>query len=152
MASGREHDKAIKIWTVPLGILISIIFNARIGLCFSIAFLLGGLWLSPDLDTLSIPLKRWGLLQFLWWPYRKFIKHRSWLSHGIFIGTTMRLVYLIGIITIFSYAIEKIFNLDSINLLNNIKQIYDSSPKEIFGFLVGIEASAWIHLIKDTNN
>ena len=34
-----------------------------------------GLHISPDLDTHSIAIKRWGILQRLWWPYQKLIPH-----------------------------------------------------------------------------
>ena len=151
MASGLEHDKAIKIWTVPLGILIGIICNAQLGIIFGITFLIGGLWLSPDLDTLSIPLRRWGLLRIIWLPYRKLIKHRSFFSHGILIGTTIRLLYLIGITILISYLVSKIFDIDPILSINSLKLIKDLYPEELLASFVGIEASAWLHLIKDTN-
>ena len=151
MASGLEHDKAIKIWTLPLGLLTSIIFNAQIGIIFSIAFLVGGLWLSPDLDTFSRPLKRWWLFQIIWWPYRKIIKHRSILTHGILIGTTLRLLYLIGITLLIHYIINKIFVLDPILVINKFKIVDTLYSKETLTIFMGVETSAWIHLIKDTN-
>tara|TARA_Y100001968_G_C18844720_1_gene475266 strand:- start:6 stop:464 length:459 start_codon:yes stop_codon:yes gene_type:complete len=149
MASGQEHDKAIKIWTLPLGLLISIISNAQFGIIFSISFLVGGLWLSPDLDTLSIPLKRWGFIKIIWLPYRKIIKHRSFLSHGIVIGTTIRLVYIIGITIVFSDLISKIFDLDPIISMNHLKIVQTLYPEKTLAIFMGIETSAWIHLIKD---
>ena len=51
------------------------------GLTAGLAFLVGGLWLSPDLDTRSRPSKRWGWLAVLWWPYRRLVRHRGWMSH-----------------------------------------------------------------------
>jgi hypothetical protein len=44
-----------------------------------LAFLVGGLWLSPDLDTHSNATRRWGPLRGLWFPYRQLIRHRSLL-------------------------------------------------------------------------
>tara|TARA_Y100001968_G_scaffold33800_1_gene25979 strand:+ start:4138 stop:4596 length:459 start_codon:yes stop_codon:yes gene_type:complete len=149
MASGLEHDKAIKIWTVPLGLCISMIFGIDIGVLFSVSFLLGGLWLSPDLDTLSTPLKRWGLLKIIWWPYKKIIKHRSYLSHGILIGTTIRLGYLLGITMLTSYLVSIVTDLHLIISINNLKSIQTLYPEQLLAAFIGIEASAWIHLIKD---
>jgi uncharacterized metal-binding protein len=60
------------------------------GLC---AYLFSGFWLSDDLDTRSVCYKRWGLFRFLWYPYRKIVPHRSWLSHGPFVGPLLRIAY-----------------------------------------------------------
>ena len=57
------------------------------------AYLFSGLWLSNDLDTRSRVLRRWGPLRLLWYPYRRLVAHRSFLSHGL-LGPLLRLVYL----------------------------------------------------------
>ena len=57
--------------------------------------LAGGLWLSPDLDTRSNALRRWGPLGFIWWPYRLLIPHRSLWSHGPVLGMGARLGVLL---------------------------------------------------------
>ena len=149
MAPGLIHDQTIKACTLPIGVLISIIWNIQIGLFFTIAFFLGGLWLSPDLDTISNPLKRWGFLQNLWWPYRKIIKHRSIFSHGVLIGTTIRFVYLIGILTLTIYAINQIFNIELIPVIHSCQKLVILYPEESVAIFVGVEASAWVHLIQD---
>ena len=96
MASGEDHDKATCFWSLPFGFGLSFVMGLASGLIGGLAFVVGGLWLSPDLDTYSKPLKRWGLLQGLWWPYRKLIPHRSLFSHGPLIGTGLRLAYLMS--------------------------------------------------------
>ena len=96
MASGEDHDKATCFWSLPFGFGLSFVMGLPSGLIGGLAFVVGGLWLSPDLDTNSKPLKRWGLLQGLWWPYRKLIPHRSLFSHGPLIGTALRLAYLMS--------------------------------------------------------
>ncbi len=58
------------------------------------AYLFSGLWLSNDLDIYSRIYRRWGPLRFLWYPYQRFVSHRSWLSHGLVVGPLVRLVYL----------------------------------------------------------
>ena len=82
MASGRDHDKATRLWSLPFGLILGLLLNPANGLIGGFAFAIGGLWLSPDLDTQSRALKRWGILKTLWWPYRKLIPHRSVFSHG----------------------------------------------------------------------
>ena len=57
-------------------------------------FLFSGLMFGPDLDIYSVQYKRWGYLRWLWIPYQKTLKHRSFFSHGLIIGTTIRLIYL----------------------------------------------------------
>lgn len=63
-----------------------------------------GVLLTPDLDIKGTRADRiirteaglilaiiWGLL---WNPYSTLIPHRSWLSHGLLIGTALRLLYM----------------------------------------------------------
>jgi len=49
---------------------------------------------GPDLDLFSHQYKRWKKLRYIWLPYQKVIPHRSKWSHGPFIGTIVRLIYL----------------------------------------------------------
>lgn len=59
--------------------------NVYILLVFSLAYLFATFFLSPDLDINSKPYKRWGVLKFLWWPYKVLFKHRGF-SHNPVIG------------------------------------------------------------------
>ena len=54
-------------------------------LLFSIFYLFGTFFLSPDLDIQSTPYERWGPFKFLWWPYKVLFKHRG-LSHNPVFG------------------------------------------------------------------
>ena len=94
MAQGREHDRATALVSLPVGLGTALLLNWHSGLIAAAAFSFGGLWLSPDLDTRCRALQRWGPLQFIWWPYRRLIPHRSLLSHGPLIGTSLRLMLL----------------------------------------------------------
>lgn len=67
----------------------------------AIGTLVGGLLLSPDLDTRSRPFYRWGIFRFIWRPYQWMAKHRSELSHGIFWASWLRLLYLSAVLTLF---------------------------------------------------
>ena len=149
MASGIKHDQMTKILSIPFGVLMSLILNIQTGLLSSVAFLIGGLWLSPDLDTNSLPLKRWGPLKIIWWPYRKFINHRSILSHGPFIGTIMRIGYLISIIFLLIHSIQKINLMPTFLSFDMIKNVLRSHSQQLISIFIGIEASAWIHIIQD---
>jgi len=62
------------------------------------AYLFSGLWLSNDLDIYSRIYRRWGPLRWLWYPYQKWVSHRSWLSHGFAIGPLGRMLYLYAMI------------------------------------------------------
>lgn len=64
------------------------------------AMLFGGLMFGPDLDIQSRQYTRWGPLRFLWWPYKVILPHRSWLSHSILIGTFIRVIYFVVVITL----------------------------------------------------
>jgi uncharacterized metal-binding protein len=57
-------------------------------------FMFGGLMFGPDLDIYSVQYQRWGFLRWIWLPYQKSLRHRSFLSHGPIIGTTLRVLYL----------------------------------------------------------
>lgn len=63
------------------------------------------LYLSPDLDVKSEPLKRWGLLGVLWLPYTHLIRHRG-KSHQAVVGFVGRLAYLGGIVFLFILLIQ----------------------------------------------
>jgi uncharacterized metal-binding protein len=57
------------------------------------AMLFAGFMFGPDLDIQSKQYVRWGSFAFLWWPYKVIFKHRSRLSHGIILGTVIRVIY-----------------------------------------------------------
>jgi len=87
MVSGKNHDRAI-LFTSPIVGIIGVSYSLELGIIAASAHLLGGLYLSPDLDLKSKPFKRWGVLRVLWLPYQKLIPcHRHWLSHGVIVGS-----------------------------------------------------------------
>ena len=74
MASGKNHDKSIYFATpIVLGVGWHYL-GLELGIIAASAHLLGGLYLSPDLDLKSKPFKRWGVLRLLWIPYQKLIR------------------------------------------------------------------------------
>jgi uncharacterized metal-binding protein len=95
MPSGATHDR-ITLISLPIlsGTALLVSQNASITLSLAGSFLFSGLMFGPDLDIYSVQFKRWGILRWIWRPYQKGMRHRSWLSHGPIIGTLLRLAYL----------------------------------------------------------
>jgi uncharacterized metal-binding protein len=62
----------------------------------AIGILFATYYLSPDLDhdVGAASYRRWGILRFIWYPYKKLIPHRSWISHSGPISATLRLLYM----------------------------------------------------------
>jgi len=115
----------------------------------ALAFLVGGLLLSPDLDTHSRPTRRWGPLRLLWWPYRKLLRHRSLLSHGPFLGTLGRLGYLGGLVLVLAGLLTPWGAPSPVALLHGGQLVWNRHADLLLLALVGLEASAWLHLIQD---
>lgn len=106
MPSGRTHD-SITLWSLPIvaGLTFERTRNPGLTLIVSGGFLFSGLMFGPDLDTYSHQYKRWGLLRWIWLPYRQSIRHRAFLSHGPIVGTVVRLVYLLSWVGVFLGAV-----------------------------------------------
>lgn len=67
---------------------------------FTLSYLFAGYACAGDLDLMSREYRRWGPLRFLWWPYRKLVPHRSWISHGLIMGGLIRAIYLAVVTTL----------------------------------------------------
>ena len=120
------------------------------------AFVFSGLMFGPDLDIYSIQYQRWRWLKFIWLPYQKTLKHRSFFSHGFIIGTVVRILYLFLVLffcVIFIVAIaqiifgfawnwQKIVNLGYVNLT---RKYYSES----IALFVGLELGAMSHYLAD---
>ena len=145
MASGQQHDRATCWLALPYGLLWWPWLGPLGTVVSALAFLIGGLWLSPDLDTNSRPYQRWGPLRWLWWPYRKTLRHRSILSHTPVVGTLVRVGYGLGIALLLSDLLHPWGAPSSSELLTWLKQ----QERLLWVALVGIEASAWLHLLQD---
>lgn len=95
MPSGRTHDR-ITLWILPVVAVLTFgqTQSGILTLLVSGGFLFGGLMFGPDLDIYSRQFQRWGFLRWIWIPYQKSLRHRSFLSHGPIIGTALRSLYL----------------------------------------------------------
>ncbi len=137
MASGANHDRGI-LFTTPIIGIIGVSYSIELGIIAASAHLLGGLYLSPDLDLVSKPYKRWGWLRWIWIPYQKFIPHRSPLSHAPVLGSLIRLAYLALWLSGFWLIFPGLQQM----------QWHITWDKAI-AFLVGVELSALNHLLLD---
>jgi uncharacterized metal-binding protein len=96
MPSGKTHTKinliSLPVILTPLALLYPI--HVEMILLFASGFLFGTYLLTPDLDTDSDCYNNWGVFRFIWYPYKRFIPHRSILSHGLILGDIIRILYL----------------------------------------------------------
>ncbi len=103
MPSGRTHD-SITLWSLPIvaAATFGLTQSGNLTLLVSGGFLFAGLMFGPDLDIHSQQYKRWGVLRWIWLPYRRSMRHRSIFSHGAIIGTIGRIFYLVAWIALFA--------------------------------------------------
>lgn len=156
MPSGKQHD-LITLWCLPWVCLVSRLMTQSWGYTLLITggFLFGGLMFGPDLDIRSVQSKRWGWLQWIWYPYRQGLRHRSWLSHGFLAGTCLRLLYLCGWMLLGALFVLEISNntgRTSITwgeLKQSLYAIVIQFWREGLAFGIGIELGAMSHSISD---
>ena len=159
MPSGQTHDR-ITIWALPFiaGVAFWQTRSSNITLLIASGFMFGGLMFGPDLDIYSIQFQRWGYLRFIWLPYQKSLRHRSFLSHCPLIGTTVRVLYLCGLITvaviIILFVAEKILNmtLSWHEVAKHLLDMINLHRTEFLALFVGLELGAMSHSISDWSN
>jgi len=159
MPSGQTHDR-ITIWALPFiaGATFWQTRSSTITLLIAAGFMFGGLMFGPDLDIYSIQYQRWGYFRFIWLPYQKSLRHRSFLSHGPLIGTTLRVIYLCGLITIAAIIIlfiaEKLLNMTWSwhEVAKHLLEIINLHSTEFLALFVGSELGAMSHSISDWSN
>ena len=167
MPSGRTHD-SITLWSLPIvaGSAFGITRSGTLTLFVSGAFLFSGLMFGPDLDIHSQQYKRWGVLRWMWLPYRKSMRHRSVLSHGFLVGTVGRIVYLavwvglagVGVILVSAIA-QQVFGFTAAwqvpaqqqfsSSTQVVWQIAQRYPQEVLAIALGCELGAMSHSLSD---
>lgn len=137
MASGKNHDRGILVFT-PIWTLTAIHYTSiELGLILGLSHFVGGWFLSPDLDLKSRPFLRWGVLKALWIPYQEWIPHRNWKSHAPIVGTVIRMAYVA-------------FWLSPLLLIPGVYQALPAIGwQRAIACFVGVELSAMNHLILD---
>jgi uncharacterized metal-binding protein len=157
MPSGRTHDR-ITIWALPM--VVGMTFwqtrNGNLTLLVASGFMLGGLMFGPDLDIYSVQYQRWGWLRWIWLPYQKSLRHRSFLSHGPVIGTTLRVLYFVMILLlptlILLMVVEKLGNM-ALNWQQLVGEIMRSLlvyNQEFLVLFLGLELGAMSHYVSDS--
>jgi uncharacterized metal-binding protein len=167
MPSGRTHDR-ITLWSLPIvaGIVFERTRNGSLTLAIVGGFLFSGLMFGPDLDVHSQQYKRWGLLRWIWLPYRKALKHRSVWSHGAIIGTLGRVIYLLVWLSLAAAVVIGLgalayhilgWTTDAWQLAQqwgmSVYQLVESSLRlhtpEWLGLAIGLEVGALSHSLSD---
>ena len=100
--------------------------------------------LSPDLDTSSNSYYRWGMLRFIWLPYRKLIPHRSRISHGFILGPSVRILYLM-LISVLLVVFVSCF-MEGISLKNILNTIYSFIVRHYVYFVAAILGIFWANI------
>ena len=149
MARGRAHDRATWLLALPFAALWWPWLGPAGSAWAGLGFLVGGLWLSPDLDTHSNPSRRWGPLRILWEPYRRLLSHRSLFSHTPLLGSAGRLAYLAGLLLALSWLAKPLGSPPPEALLRQAVALWQRQQPLVLAALVGLEASAWLHLLQD---
>lgn len=112
MPSGKTHDLLTLALCLPVVAgAYALTAEAAASSVAGAAFLFGGIVFGPDLDTVSRQYSRWGPFRLLWFPYRTFFRHRSRWTHGLLFGTLIRVVYFLGIVSIFVFGGASLYGL-----------------------------------------
>ncbi|MDJ0733874.1 MAG: metal-binding protein [Nostocaceae cyanobacterium] len=159
MPSGRTHDR-ITLWALPwvAGVTFWQTNSGNLTLLVAGGFLFGGLMFGPDLDIYSRHFQRWGWLRFIWLPYQASLRHRSFLSHGPIIGTTLRVIYLcclVGMVAILGLlVVEKLGNvaLNWQSMGNTMGRSLAFYATEFLALFLGMELGAMSHSLSDWSN
>lgn len=129
--------------------------SSSLTLLVATGFLIGGLMFGPDLDIYSRQYQRWGWFRWIWLPYRKLMRHRSFWSHGPIVGTVLRLAYLGVWLSAVAWVCVAIASLLGYPLLDwatasqrSQEWILQYSP-EIMAACLGLEFGALSHASSD---
>lgn len=149
MPAGKVHDR-ITYWSLPplTALVYGLTQKAHLAGLFALAYLFSGLMFGPDLDIHSVQYRRWGLLRWLWLPYRRAIKHRSWLSHGFLAGTVLRLLYL-SLIGASMGFIALILQPHWRDYLPQTGARFAALIPEFLTLFIGLESAAMAHSLSD---
>lgn len=138
MPNGKTHDK-ITLYTTPVVGILSYVATKSFQLTAIITFtyVFASFMFNGDLDTNSKPYNRWWLFKMIWIPYQLMFTHRSIFTHGIIIGTIVRIIYL-GLIPFIILLIK-----GELGLLSTLDLAV------VFPVLIGLELGSAIHTISD---
>ena len=147
MSSGRNHDKATYYTAGAIlafsPMLSAFGINSIYGLIVAASELIGGYYLSPDMDGTSVPsrpFRRWGIMGIYWMPYRALVPHRHWISHFVVVSSAIRLLYVL-----FPVELISLFVFD----FSVVSFLIKSRSDVLLAIFTGVEISCILHLIMD---
>jgi uncharacterized metal-binding protein len=139
MPNGRTHD-IITAVTAPVvaGVTYYLTKDIKITAIIFGLFLFSSLMFNGDLDIDSRPYNRWWVLKMIWIPYQLMFEHRSIFTHGLIIGTIIRILYISAIpFTICAFKGQT-------QVLTNITTLHT-----IIIIFIGLELGSAVHTISD---
>jgi uncharacterized metal-binding protein len=138
MPNGKTHD-TITFIVAPVigGLSYYLTKDIKSTAIIFATYLFASLMFNGDLDTNSRPYNRWWLLKMIWIPYQLMFDHRSIFTHGLIIGTVVRILYL-GLIPILFLLFK-----------GNLQVIYGIPLNITILSLIGLELGSAIHTISD---
>lgn len=162
MPSGHAHDAITILLAAPAAVAAyAWTRDLPTAAIVAVSFIFAGVMFGPDLDTKSKQYSRWGPLRLIWIPYRTIFRHRSRWSHGLIFGTLFRVIYFLGISTIFAFvgfAIYSYMTAGSLPSLAGFAQGWellgaslgaDSTLEVLIATLLGLWAGAASHTLTD---
>ena len=153
MPKGKTHDK-ITINSAPFVGYAALLItkDIKLSLISFISYIFAGLMFSGDLDIDSKQKKRWLIFSFIWIPYSKIFKHRSFFTHGIFIATLIRLLYLELWILLFISILHRygvLNNLTPFKQLEILKNYICSNKEQSIIIFFSLSFGSFIHSWSD---
>jgi uncharacterized metal-binding protein len=139
MPNGRTHDIITAVTTpVVTGVTYCITKDIKITSIILGLFLFSSLMFNGDLDIDSRPYNRWWLLKMIWIPYQLMFEHRSIFTHGLIIGTIIRILY-ISIIPFIIYAFK-----GQTQIITHMVSLHTAII-----IFIGLELGSAVHTISD---
>lgn len=120
------------------------------------AHLVSGILFSPDLDLDSAIDNRWGIMGWIWRPYRHAIPHRHFWSHSLIFAPLLRLAYFYTVVTtllflwVWALALLGVVVPDyHLQLFAELRRILAAHPEVSAVVLVGFCTGSAAHTIAD---
>lgn len=155
MASGKTHEWVTLAFLPPVWMVCRWVFQWSLGISVLVTTgtLIGGFWLSPDLDTRSRPFYRWGISRFIWWPYQWAFRHRSEWTHGILLASWLRLLYLSAVLALSyalaSFVLSQYLGTHPLSPRQDILRFVHTHLKDILWLGIGIWFGSLLHILLD---
>lgn len=106
-------------------------------------FVVGAFLVTPDLDLAGDkpvrPLRYWGPLAIVWWPYGRLFKHRG-LSHTWILGPLTRLAYLLFLLSWVGLGLAALEGLGWVSWKGG------PVPQAVGAGALGYFVAQWLHL------